>query len=175
MLKKVALLILFSLSTLFAKETISIDALLKTNFAHEDASIEKKSLILTKDDVSEIQELARSKVSSKIVRYYQVKKDEVLLGHAILLKQKIRTKNAAILYMVDANNSMIGLEIVSFKEPSEYKPNDEWTQVFKGKTSEDILIAGKDIATISGATLSARAITDMARVALAISQKKLGK
>jgi hypothetical protein len=175
MLKKVTLLLLITLSSLVAKENISIDTLLKTNFDNETASIEKKSLILTKDDVQEIQELARSKVKSKIVRYYQVKIDENILGHAILLKQKIRTKNAAILYMVDTNNSMIGLEILSFKEPLEYKPNDDWTQIFKGKTTEDILIAGKDIATISGATLSARAITDMARVALAIAKKKLGE
>ena len=176
MLKKIAILLFLLSSMLFAKENISIDELLKTNYQikHDDKqiNIEKKSLILTKEQAKSIQKAARAKVNSKIVRYYKVEKEDKVLGHAILLKQKIRTKNAAILYMVDSNKTMIGLEIVSFKEPSEYKPNDEWTEVFKGKTSEDILIAGKDIATISGATLSARAISDAARVALAISQEK---
>ena len=173
MLKKVVLLLLVSLTLVLGKENISIDELLKTNFESETVSIEKKSLILTKAEAKSIQKLARSKVHSKIVRYYRVKDNEKILGHAILLKQKIRTKNAAILYMVDSNKSMLGLEIVSFKEPSEYKPNEEWTKIFVGKTSEDILIAGKDIATISGATLSARAISDAARLALAIAQEKL--
>lgn len=106
------------------------------------------------------------------MRYYEVKKEDTIVGHAILLKQKIRTKNAAILYMVDENKTMVGVEIISFKEPSEYKPNDDWRKIFVGKTSEDILIAGKDIPTISGATLSARAISDAARVALAIATEK---
>lgn len=173
MIQKTILLFLLSLSTLFAQEKVSIDELLKTNYADVNISIEKKSLILTKEEAKEIQELARTKVKSKIVRYYAVSKGEQVLGSAILLKQKIRTKNAAILYMVDANQSMMGIEIVSFKEPSEYKPNDEWQKVFVGKTSEDILIAGKDIPTISGATLSARAISDAARLALAIANKKI--
>ena len=160
------------LSLSMAKENISIDELLKTNYEDTAISIEKKSLILTKEQAKSIQKAARAKVSSKIVRYYIIKKEDKVLGHAILLKQKIRTKNAAILYMVDGKKTMVGLEIVSFKEPSEYKPNDEWTKIFVGKTSEDILVAGKDIATISGATLSARAISDVARVALAIAQEK---
>ncbi|CAA6800629.1 MAG: Unknown protein [uncultured Sulfurovum sp.] len=173
MTQKITLIFALFITTLFAQENISIDELLKTNYDDSTITIEKKSLILTKEDVETIQKLANTKVGSKIVRYYRVTKNEELLGNAILLKQKIRTKNAAILYMVDANNSMKGLEIVSFKEPSEYKPNDEWTKVFEGKTGEDMLIAGKDIPTISGATLSARAIADTARVALAIVEQKL--
>jgi hypothetical protein len=173
MLQKLTLLSLLFISTLLAGESISIEALLKTNYADETINIEKKSLILTKEEASTIQTKAYAKVRSKIVRYYEIKKDENLLGHAVLLRQKIRTKNAAILYMVDANRTMIGLEIISFKEPSEYKPNKEWQSIFVGKTSEDTLMAGKDIATISGATLSARAITDSARIALAIVTEKL--
>jgi len=171
MLKKTSLLMLLTFSVVFAKENISIDELLKANYS-EEISIEKKSLILTKEQSKSIQKAARAKVDSKIVRYYEVKKEDKIMGHSILLKQKIRTKNAAILYMVDENKTMIGVEIISFKEPSEYKPNDDWRKIFVGKTSEDILIAGKDIPTISGATLSARAISDAARVALAIATEK---
>ena len=173
MIQKMTLILSLFISVLFAGDKISIDDLIKMNYDESNISIEKKSLILTKDEAKSIQASARSKVRSKIVRYYKVSNNEQVLGHAILLKQRIRTKNAAILYMVDANNSMLAIEIVSFKEPSEYKPNDEWKKVFVGKTTEDTLVAGKDIATISGATLSARAIADAARLALAIVEKKL--
>ena len=172
MLQKIILIFSLFISMLIAEDKISIDEIIKLNYNESNISIEKKSLILTKEQAKSIQKAARAKVSSKIVRYYIVKKEDKVLGHAILLKQKIRTKNAAILYMVDENKTMIGLEIVSFKEPSEYKPSDDWSKIFVGKTSEDILVAGKDIATISGATLSARAISDAARVALAIAQEK---
>ncbi|CAA6798714.1 MAG: Unknown protein [uncultured Sulfurovum sp.] len=173
MIKKITLIFTILTSMLFSQEKISIDELLKSNFDNLDIKIEKKSLILTKEDVKNIQTLANTKVGSKIVRYYKVTKNEEILGNAILLKQRIRTKNAAILYIVDANKSMLSTEIVSFKEPSEYKPNKEWTEVLNGKTSEDTLMAGKDIPTISGATLSARAISDAARLALAIVEQKL--
>ena len=170
---KIALVFFIFITTLMAQDKVSIDELLKSNYDDSNISIEKKSLILTKADAKSIQNSARSKVNSKIVRYYKVSKDEKLLGHAILLKQRVRTKNAAILYMVDANKTMMSIEIVSFKEPSEYKPNDSWKKIFVGKTSEDTLVAGKDIATISGATMSARAIANAARVALAIVEKRL--
>ena len=173
MLQKVTLIFSILLSILSAGDKISIDALLKQNYEEQNISIEKKSLILTKSDVKDIQQQAHAKVGSKIVRYYRVSHEDKVLGHAILLKQRVRTKNAAILYMVDNNNTMIGIEIISFKEPSEYKPNEEWKKVFIGKTTDDTLVAGKDIATISGATMSARAISNAARLALAIAQKKL--
>jgi Na+-translocating ferredoxin:NAD+ oxidoreductase RnfG subunit len=172
MLQKMTIIFFIFISTVFAKDTISIEAILQSNY-DANISVHKKSLILTKEEAKEIQKQAKSKLSSKIVRYYAVKKENSIIGHAILLRQKIRTKNAAILYMVDANKTMIAIEIISFKEPSEYKPNSTWKEIFVGKTTEDTLVAGKDIATISGATISARAISNAARLALAIATKKL--
>lgn len=173
MIKKLLFIFSIFISVLFAKNTISIEEVLKESFQDKAISVEKKSLILTKDDVKSIQSNAHSKVDSKIVRYYKITKDNTLIGNAILLKKRIRTKMAAILYMVDTNNSMLGIEILSFKEPSEYKPSQEWQNMLVGKTAEDTLVAGDDMPTISGSTLSARAITDSARLALAIAQTKL--
>ena len=172
MFQKITIALFLSITLLLAEEKISIEEILKTNF-DTNITIEKKSLILTKEDVKSIQKKAKTKLSSRIVRYYNVKDDKEIIGHGLLLQQRIRTKKAAILYMVDSNKTMKAIEIVAFHEPSEYKPNDEWEKVFEGKTSQDVLKAGKDIATISGATLSARAISDAARLALAIVEQKL--
>jgi len=173
MLRTISMILFLFSSWLLAEGQISIEEILKENYSENNLTIKKKSLILTKADALEIQKEAKAKLSSKIVRYYELKKDEVVQGHAILLQQRIRTKKAAILYMVDANKTMKSIEIVAFHEPSEYKPNDEWKKVFEGKTKEDTLKAGKDIATISGATMSARAISDAARLALQIVERKL--
>lgn len=173
MIKKTTFIFSIFISVLFAKEPISIDNILKENYQDADITIQKKSLILTKEDVNTIQSEARSKVDSKIVRFYEITKDNNVIGNAILLKKRIRTKMAAILYMIDKNQTMLGIEILSFKEPREYKPNEEWQKQLSGKTHEDTLVAGNDIPTISGSTLSARAITDSARLALAIAQAKL--
>jgi len=96
MLQKITVIFFIFISILSAKDTISIEAILQSNY-DANISVNKKSLILTKDEAKEVQQQAKSKLSSKIIRYYEVKKENTTLGHAILLKQKIRTKNAAIL------------------------------------------------------------------------------
>lgn len=169
-MKKKLLLLTLLTTTLFAEKVVIAD-ILKANYS-ETVSVEKKSLILTKDEAKAVQEKAEVKLNSKIVRLYKVQEADEVLGYAVLLKRKVRTKNTAVLYMVDNNQTIKAIEIVSFKEPLEYKPNDSWKEVFKGKTSSDTLILGKDVPAISGATMSARSITDMARIALAIVEAK---
>ena len=168
--KKLLLLTLLT-STIFA-EKVMIEDILKANFT-ENIIVEKKSLILKKDEANMIQEKAQAKLNSKIVRLYKVKEADIIVGYGVLLKRKVRTKNTAVLYMIDNQKSIKSIEIVSFKEPLEYKPNDSWQEVFIGKSLANTLISGKDIPTISGATMSARSITDMARIALAIVEAKV--
>ena len=168
---KKQLLILSLLSTSIFAEKVVIADILKANYS-ATVTVEKKSLILTKDEAKLIQVKAEAKLNSKIVRLYKVEEADEVMGYAVLLKRKVRTKNTAVLYMIDNNQTIKAIEIVSFKEPLEYKPNESWQEVFKGKTSADTLISGKDVPTISGATMSARSITDMARTALAIVEAK---
>ena len=169
-MRKQLLILTLLTSTIFA-EKVNIENILKANYS-ETITVEKKSLILTKDEAKTVQEKAEAKLNSKIVRLYKVQEANETVGYAVLLKRKVRTKKTAVLYMVDNNQTIKSIEIVSFKEPLEYKPNDSWQEVFKGKTSADMLISGKDVPTISGATMSARSITDMSRIALAILEAK---
>ena len=91
-----------------------------------------------------------------------------VVGYGVLVLQRVRTKKAAILYLVSKEQKIKSIEIIYFKEPSEYKPNQAWKDVFIGKSKEDNLFSGKGIPTISGATMSARAIADASRIALTI-------
>jgi hypothetical protein len=166
------LLLIGILSTTLFADKVNIGDILKLNYS-ENVLVTKKSLLLTKEEVKSIQKEVGVKIKSKIVRLYKIEESEKIVGYGILLKRKIRTKNAAVLYMLDNNQSIKAIEIVSFTEPLEYKPNKSWQDVFKGKTSKDMLISGKDIPTISGATLSARSITDMSRLAIAIAKRKV--
>lgn len=157
--------------SLYAKGSISIQEILQDNFM-EDIKVEKKSLILTKEDAKLIQQNAKVKLDSKIVRLYHVMQNDKIIGYGVLMKKRIRTKNAAVLYMIGSDKKIKAIEILSFSEPQEYKPNKAWQKVFDGKSSEDMLIAGKDIPTISGATMSADALSRAARLALAIIKIK---
>ena len=166
------LLVLFLALSLYAKGGIQIDEILKENFS-KTIMIEKKSLILTKAEAKVIQQEAKVKLDSKIIRLYLVKEADKTIGYGVVLKKRIRTKNAAVLYMIDCEKKIKAIEILSFSEPREYMPNKAWQSVFAGKSSDDMLIAGKDIPTISGATMSADALSKAARLVLAIIKVKM--
>ena len=166
------LLVLFLALSLYAKGGIQIDEILKENFS-ETIMIEKKSLILTKAEAKVIQQEAKVKLDSKIIRLYLVKEADETIGYGVVLKKRIRTKNAAVLYMINSEKKIKAIEILSFSEPREYMPNKAWQSVFAGKSSDDMLIAGKDIPTISGATMSADALSKAARLVLAIIKVKM--
>ncbi|HIM94474.1 MAG TPA: FMN-binding protein [Campylobacterales bacterium] len=169
MIKTVILSLLLT-STLFSKG-LGVKNILKESFS-ENITVEKKSIILTKEEAKAIQTKAQAKLNSKIVQLFKVKENDKEIGYGVVLKRKVRTKKTAVLYIIDTNQTIKSIEILSFKEPLEYKPNDAWQEVFKGKNSDDMLISGKDIPTISGATMSAQGITDMSRIALAIIEAK---
>ena len=115
-----------------------------------------------------LQQNAKAKMDSNKIRFYVVKKDKLVQGYGVLVVQRVRTKKAAILYLVNKDMQIKSVEIIQFQEPSEYKPNQAWIDVFKDKVKEDNLFSGKGIPTISGATMSARAIADASRIALSI-------
>lgn len=131
-------------------------------------SIEKKTLLLSKEQAKAIMDKAHMKLPSKIVRLYLAKNGTSTLCYGIILSRKVRTKKAAILYMISPEGTIQTIEILAFAEPPEFIPKREWMLQFRGKSISDPLRVGRDIPTITGATLSARNVTDGARLALAI-------
>jgi len=135
------------------------------NFAYgEDAKIVKKNILLTKKQASVIQKEARGKLRSKIFRIFKATKNNKILGYGILVNKKVRSKNAVILYFI-SNGILKSIEIIAFNEPMEYLPSKKWNSQFENIETEKMLRVSKEIPTISGATLSARTITDGSRLA----------
>ena len=161
------LTLLFSVSLLSAKSGISLEKLFKSSFS-SDVTVGQKILTLNAKEVRTLQQNAKAKMDSNKVRFYVVKNASKVVGYGVLVIQRVRTKKASILYLISKDMKIKSIEIIQFQEPSEYKPNQAWKNVFTGKTSEDNLFAGKGIPTISGATMSARAISDASRIALSI-------
>lgn len=164
-------IILFS-TILFSKEPLSLEKVFKETFS-QNVTIGQKDISLSNSQRNALQNQAKAKIDSSKIRFYIVKRSHKDVGYGVLLVQKIRTKRAAILYIVDAHEKIKNIEIIAFKEPSEYKPYRSWLDSFIGKSMSDNLKSGEGISTISGATMSARAISNAARIALAIvSQEK---
>lgn len=160
-------LILFLTLSLNAQLLLSPFDALKMNF-NEDITIEKKSILLSKKQAKAVQERAKVKLSTKIYKTFKVTQDNNLLGYGVLVIQKVRTKNNAVLSVIAPDGMLKGIEIIAFNEPPEYIPSKIWIDRFADMKLDDTLKLGKKIPNISGATFSARSATDASRIALAI-------
>ncbi|MCJ7765657.1 MAG: FMN-binding protein [Thiovulaceae bacterium] len=133
-----------------------------------EVQIEKKNVLLTIDKAEAVYKKAEMPTGSKIIRTFTVTKEEKPVAYAILISRVVRTKNAAVLYIISPEGIIESVEVIAFNEPPEYTPSKIYVDQFKGKTSQDTLRVGKDIPTVTGATMGARNVTDGARLALAL-------
>jgi hypothetical protein len=160
------------LGTLLSQSSIagskaSVDDVIKSSFTGV-STIEPKQIILTKKQFSQVQSRAKAAVRTKIYRYYDIQSKHGRLGYAVLIARKVRAKKATVLYAFDNTGRLKFTEIMAFGEPPEYIPNTTWMSQLQNQSASTKLTVGKDIPTISGSTLSARSITEGARVARAI-------
>ena len=163
--------ILFSQSSVAGNQA-SVDEVIKSSFAGVSI-IEPKQIILTQKQFSQVQSRAKAAVRTKIYRYYDIKSKSERLGYAVLIARKVRGKKATVLFVFDNAGTLKFTEIMAFGEPPEYIPNKTWMDQLQNQAPSAILTVGKDIPTISGSTLSARSITEAARVARAIYETVL--
>ena len=164
---KTLLFLLLTITMVYAKGGIDIAKVIKPSFS-SGVTVTKKQFTLSSKEMKRVKNSAKSQLDSNIIRMYTVRKGKQIEGYAVLIVQTVRTKKSAVLYIMDTASTIKSIEILAFREPSEYKPNKAWQGIFKGKTKDDNLFSGKGIPTISGATLSARAIADASRIALSI-------
>ena len=166
-------LFIFSLTkTLSAEVLLSpIDAM-KENYS-KTATISKKNILLSSEKFHKIQALAKTKLRTKIYRIYSAKEDGKILGYGILINKKVRSKNAVVMYIITNNAILKGIEIIAFNEPHEFIPNKTWTAQFQNIPTNKMLELSREIPTITGATLSARCVTDGSRIAFALYNELL--
>ena len=155
--------------------TLSFALIISPNDAmqahYPQAIITKQSMILTKKEHAKVQKMAHAKLKSKLFRLYRAKKDDKTLGFGILLTHKVRTKTAAILYILNPKGTLQSIEIIAFNEPMDYMPSKRWLKQFT--QSNPPYKRNGNIITISGATLSANALIHAANLAQSIWKIKL--
>jgi len=162
------------MASLNAQLLISPFEALKMSFSQE-VKLEKKSILLSKAQAQAVQKMSKVKLKSKLYKTFKVSKDGIILGYGILVIQKVRSKNTAILSIITPDSKLKNIEIIAFNEPPEFIPTKKWLEVFKESALSDELKLGKKIANISGSTFSARSATDASRIALAIYELILKK
>jgi Na+-translocating ferredoxin:NAD+ oxidoreductase RnfG subunit len=90
-----------------------------------------------------------------------------VLGFALVRNVLGKDQPITFLVAVDSTDELKDVDILVYREPYGGEVAYEaWRRQFRGKSSADSLVLGRDIRSISGATISANAVTLGVRRAL---------
>ena len=98
---------------------------------------------------------------------YRIERGDSLLGFAVVRDVKGKDQPITFLVATDTADHLRDVDILVYREPYGGEVAYEaWRRQFRGKSSNDPLQVGRDIRTISGATISVNAVTLGVRKAL---------
>lgn len=167
-------LVVASPNNLLAKVFFAKDEAIKAAFPEADA-IENKTFFLTDDQQKQVETLARTRLDSKLVTVYIGRRGQKLLGYAMIDVHTVRTLPEAVMVVLTPEGQVASTLILAFYEPLDYLPTDRWMKQFNHKRLTPDLRVGGGIAGITGATLTARAMTESVRKVLALYQVLIAK
>ena len=90
-----------------------------------------------------------------------------LLAAGVVDQRTVRTMPGVFLVVVAPDTTIARIEVLAFHEPPDYRPPPRWLGLFARRRLDDSLWPARSIRNLSGASLSARAVTESARLALA--------
>ena len=98
---------------------------------------------------------------------YRVARGDSVLGFAVVRDVKGKDQLITFLVATDTADRLRDIDILVYREPYGGEvAYDAWRRQFRGKSTDDPLQVGRDIRTISGATISVNAVTLGVRKAL---------
>jgi hypothetical protein len=137
-------------------------------------SVGKREIFLSSEEAAEVERLARVKLPSRLVTMYVGRKDGNIQGYAFIETHPVRSLPETILIVIDPDGHTRGVHMLAFHEPPEYAPSGRWLGQFRGAPLTDELSLRGDVAAITGATLTATAITAAVRRTLAVFHVEVG-
>jgi Na+-translocating ferredoxin:NAD+ oxidoreductase RnfG subunit len=93
--------------------------------------------------------------------FFEIKKDETLLGYAYVAKAPSKTDEFDYLVLFDENLVIKTSKILVYREDYGGEIGSKrWLKQFNGKKPSDELVYGDNIMAISGATISVKSMTN---------------
>jgi Na+-translocating ferredoxin:NAD+ oxidoreductase subunit G len=141
--------------------------------AFPGAALARREYVLTPAQEAQVKALAEREPQPRGVAF-EARRDGRLLGVGFFETHRVRTQPETVLVAVSAEGKILRVEVVAFKEPMEYLARPAWIRQFDQKALDPSLALGRGIKPLSGSTLTATALTDAARRALALHQVLYG-
>jgi len=131
-------------------------------------TIDRRTLYLDEKQVAAAAARAGVPVEGRVVSYYVGSLDGRITGYAYFDTHLVRTLMETIMVLVSAEGRIRRIDILSFDEPEEYKLSSRFLDQFREQgMGPDLSLKGR-IRGMTGATLSARAVTEASRRVLAV-------
>lgn len=149
-----------------ASDLATVDEVLAVTFP--DAEMHRESVFLTADQVSAVERSTSDRPHTALVTRFRADREGATVGWAYLDTHRVRTLPETLLVLIDPDGAIIAIEVVAFREPTDYLPPGSWYRQFDGRRLDEDLQLKRGIRPITGATLTARATTTATRRVLAI-------
>lgn len=160
MINKLTILFLFLNIIIFPQDIKdNVNQALRTCLG-KNIRIEYEKIKIERNVKNEIEKKVGQKFFSDEIYFYKIFDDQNILGFALL--DNVYGKSLPITFIVifDMNGKILCSEIIKYREPyGGAVQSKEWNSQFKGKDEHSEFIVGKDINSISGATISVNSVT----------------
>ncbi len=129
-----------------------VDVIIKSTFKVETSILETVYI------PSEIIKLLP--ITFKSESLYKINANDTLLGYAYIAKAPSKTETFDYLVLLDKNLIIVKSKVLIYREDYGGEIGSKrWLKQFIGKSKNDVLKYGDNIAAISGATISVRSMT----------------
>lgn len=136
----------------------------------EPATIDRRTAFLDDEQLEKARERAGDDVpvEQSVITYYVGHRDEEPLGAAYFDAHRVRTMREVVMYVISPEAVIERVEVLKFAEPREYLASEAWMDQLVGRSLTDELAVDRGIVNMTGATLTAGALTAAARRVLAL-------
>jgi hypothetical protein len=140
----------------------------------EAEKVEKRELFLSSAQAADVERLAGVKLPSRLVTAYIGTAGGRVIGYAFIETHKVRSLPETVLLVVYPDGRAKAVHMLAFHEPVEYAPTERWLGQFAGRPLDESLSLRGGVDGITGATLTANAITASVRRVLAVFRVAVG-
>ncbi len=129
-------------------------------FFSKNISLEFEKVTIPMEMKLKIEAAAQQKFFKDFVFRWKVFDDDRLIGYAFMDNVYGKTMPITFMVIVDTKGEIINSEILKYREPYGGAVAERgWLNQFNKKNSKSTLKNGDDISTITGATISSKAVT----------------
>jgi len=131
------------------------------------ARIERRTLALSPADVAAVERRAHARCEPRLVTAYVAWRGDTLAGAAYTDRRVVRTREAMLMISIAPDTTVARIDVLAFFEPPDFRPPARWLERFHGARPNAPLTPGRDVPRLAGASLTSRAVSESARLALA--------